>query len=452
MNGYGYVSYLKIQPNTVTLYRKWEGERSFSQKNCDLLKNFEGKKTETTAEKLVNKPYSGQMTKTSRKNLVNAINLFTQAIKERWIFNPYAGAKGDPSPKGKRVKHKFSFITLTIPDQEKRVSGKDGYNMLLEPFIFWLVKTMKVNTYIWKAELQSPLDFNGKPKKCKGQLHYHLFIPNWIDKNLIRNKWNTLLRKNDLNGIFDDPPSTAIEKPYKGKNTCDYIVKEIAKNCNSSTAIWKAERELKEAIEIGDVDAIDAITSTLEQLIEIDKIENQSLNGKIWGCSNNLKPKKIISPHQIDTAQKIIDKIEFLKKEIFDNKEKGEKLASDKAVLFDLKKRLNELKVMQKKCYEIEYTEEVYDMLNNIVRGYRFPIDGSKDWVITNYKNDYVEKWTMPNGYHKKLLECKQVVYNGIEGVATRPFIYDYEEFIAERVGKVSLVDHFKNNSISFAN
>ena len=481
LTGY-YITKLKIQPNTVTMYRKWEGDRTSKMKDCDLLANLEGKKQpDTLPNRQVRRAYCGQMTKGSRKRMIDAINLFSQCCRTRWVTSYSVRQK-----KMKKFKHKFAFITLTIPINDYRVKGKEGYVNMLAPFIDWLTKTMGVNTYIWKAELQSPLYFQTKIKKLsKGQLHYHMVIPNFIKHELIRDKWNSLLRKNNYTKIVN-PPSTSIEKPYKGKNTCDYIVKEITKNCVSDRQVADLEKKILQSIEDGnEIDAIE-YQQQMDDLNFLIECQNTDLQGKVWGCSNNLKPKSILPEHLICDRDQLTERIDwyvngirehklnpyykgggfFLKKSIplLPYKTNQKKiynivdcinqvnsdyegyltLMSYKSQLSWLRKKKMKLYVKQQRCFEIEYSREVHEMLVKCVGGYRYPIDGSRDWVINNYKNDYVEKWTFPNDYHLKLLEARRVTYSGMDGVATAPLIYDYDQFLIDRVGEVSCKDYVK--------
>ena len=336
----------KIKNNSVVVYRKWIGDKTKKMQDVDLLKNFAGGSYDDPEnqqeKKETRQPYCGQMTMGARKRMIEIIELFSASVKDRWIYNKYVG---------KRVKHRFSFITLTVPDQSRRLKGKEGYDKLLEPFLFWLVKTKKVNTYIWKAELQQPLDFNGKLKKCKGQLHYHLILPNFIDKNEIRTKWNYLLGINDLLAGHDKPASTTIEKPYKGKYVSDYIIKEIAKNCQSTKKQKEISKLIKEAPGEG---CKTLLAIELNYYNELSKMENESIQGKVWGCSNNLKPKTTLKTDvNLEDLVSIEKKISFLEKQIKQNDSNPELLAYDKQILYGLKKQKLTLYHKKKNYYEV---------------------------------------------------------------------------------------------------
>ena len=416
INGF-YSNIAKIKNNSVVIYRKWEGDATQKMKNCNLLDNF-------TAGDTIKQPYCGQMTKEARKRMIAAIELFTASIKDRWIFNKYLG---------KRVKHNFSFITLTIPEQTERISGKDGYNNLLEPFLFWLVKTKKVNTYIWKGELQAPLDFQGKVKTCKGQLHYHILVPNFIAWQEIRAKWNYLLEKNNLLGGHIDPPSTSIERPYKTKNVSDYIIKEISKNCvstkeqkNIQCLMDKALRENKDYL-------YKILSNELERLNFLQKLENENLGGKVWGCSKNLQPKKQIKQNiDFEIKSDIEKRIKQYEKQVKENKSKPEKLAWDKGQLNWLRKSyVKQFYEKQKSCYEVEFTDGLLKRLNLTMDIYEERGDWDKSKNI--WENDFVTIYKLPSDYKDILLDTKHINESG-ENVFYKT---EYKEFIKSRVGVV---------------
>lgn len=413
-----YIDMLSFRSNQIILYKRWDGDRSFNQKNCDLVKNFYG--TDGNGKKA----YSGTITKSSKKRLSNTINIFSQGVKDRYIVNPYIY---DPERDrmGKRVKHKFTFLTLTIPDNEKRIEASKGYEYLLEPFLFWLKKTVHCNTYIWKAELQNNIDFTGNKKKSAGQLHYHLIFPNFIDKNLIQNKWNYILQKNGLlNNYYKktgnyNAPSTRIEKPYKGKNVGDYIQKEITKNCVSSAEIKKLH-DLKEIAVINcDKPAIVKLSKQIEKL---QQKENESIKGKVWGCSENLQPKKELV---------LLD--EYESKRHRHLKAKALTDANFQKLLYDFEKSRTK---NVSNFFELEFTETLERQLVKL--SYKYENDQS--WKIGEYSNEHCIIWKLPNDYIKDLLSFP--VYDN-ENVS----YYDlYNKFLIKRLGRINYRTYLKKS------
>lgn len=187
--------------------------------------------------------YSGKLTQGAKKRLTKAISLLVQGTRRRWILNPV---------NHRQQLHQLTFVTLTISDHTKKVSGKEAHKLLLSPFLDWLRKTKKVNTYVWKAELQK-----------NGQLHYHITTPDFIHWRELRDKWNELQKKNGfLDAYYEkkghyDANSTDVHKVYKIKDVEAYLIKEIAKGIQNAMGI----------------------------------------GGKVWDCSDNLKKGKYHSAY-----------------------------------------------------------------------------------------------------------------------------------------------------------
>ena len=405
--------------------------------DCVLINNFNGKKqfdsegNEIVVEK--KRIYCGQVTRGSRRRMVDSVNLFCDVIKPRWIYNPLVS---------KRVKHSFAFVTLTIPFNDYRISGKDGFNNLLETFIFWLKKTKKVNTYIWKAELQQPLDFDGNLKKSNGQIHYHVLIPNFIHKNEIRDKWNYILR---INGYLDgyylskghwNAPSTSIERPYKVKNVAEYIVKEITKNCNSTKSVKDLEKKRDAAISSSNNDQVIILNQELDKYYKIQELNNQSLGGKVWGCSINLSPKKTIIPGKEEECKN-------LKKEIdkYINIMASKNISHDEYIwnnsqLEFLKKKRRLCYDVEKNSFEIEYTCDVMDNINALYNMY----ERSEDWVRNRniWENDYVTVFHLPSTYREILLDRYHYIRDGGE-LKRIKYSKEYDDWLKKRVGVITL-------------
>lgn len=182
--------------------------------------------------------YGGRVSAGAKKRLTRAIVLLCESTQERKIYNEITN---------RNFKHRMSFITLTITTTERNLSGKEAYKLLLRPFLQWLRRQQKVTTYIWKAELQK-----------RGQIHYHLTTPSYINCHRLKNAWNKFQQKA---GLLEEwyqkkhhynPNSTDIREVRKIKDVAAYMIKEICKS-----------------------------------------IQNEiSIGGKVWDCSENLKQNK----------------------------------------------------------------------------------------------------------------------------------------------------------------
>lgn len=180
------------------------------------------------------KTYSGDMTYHARKRLSKAISLLNQSSPWQDIITPYSDVP---------MRFKLSFITLTIPD-DTPISGKEAYEALLKPFLRRMRTKFGLQKYVWKAELQE-----------RGQLHYHITSNCFIPYMAVQEAWNNILTAANLNSAYfaahghRNAPSTEIRRVKNVKNIEAYLLKYISKS--------------------------DGL--------------GRSVNGKTWGCSENLK-------------------------------------------------------------------------------------------------------------------------------------------------------------------
>lgn len=181
------------------------------------------------------KAYSGVVTQGMQKRITRAVNLLILTAVDRVIWNEVTG---------REQKHKLSFITLTISDNTKNIEAKEAYDLLLRPFLKWMVGTKGVKTYIWKAELQK-----------RGQIHYHITTHSFLNWKEIREKWNYLQRKH---GLLEDyykrfghynPNSTDVHEVYKKSDLTSYLIKYIAKadskKDKTTGKLWDCSENLK---------------------------------------------------------------------------------------------------------------------------------------------------------------------------------------------------------------
>lgn len=210
--------------------------------------------------------YSGGMTGGARKRMTRAINLLSQAAKPKWIYNEITG---------RYQYHHLSFITLTVSCR-RNISTREGYDNLLKPFLGWLRDTKGVKTYIWKLEFQE-----------RGQVHYHITLPDFIAYDEIRKTWNSLQRKAGLldeyakeHGHFN-PNSTDVHSVKKKRNIASYLVKELAKVVDAKRL--KAQGMVNSLVKAGEIPE-----DQKQRFIDEYTGEELKADGKVWDCSNNL--------------------------------------------------------------------------------------------------------------------------------------------------------------------
>lgn len=198
------------------------------------------------------KTYSGRGTTHTIKRIRKAIDILLQISPVSKVKNPVTK---------KIIKHTLSLITLTIAERKNNLTGKEAHKILLKPFLRIMREKYEMNTYIWKAELQK-----------SGQIHYHITTRSVLHYQIIKDVWNNLQRKNNLLDDFFskhnhyNPNGTDIHAVRTSTKFAFYLSKEIAKT-----------------------------------------LQNQeSINGKIWDCSTNLKAAKFFNTELNNAHARII--------------------------------------------------------------------------------------------------------------------------------------------------
>lgn len=219
--------YLQIRSNTIFQYNLAPRiPRSIEMKNM-LAQHLRQQHT-----------YSGTLTPGAKKRLTKAIEFLMMSTKHQTIYNTVTH-RNQP--------FRLSFVTLTISETARNITGKEAHAKLLEPFLQWMRRVHNVNMYIWKAELQK-----------RGQIHYHITTDTFIHWREIQEKWNDLQKSAGyLENFYKKfghykPNSTDVHSVRKMNNMGGYLLKEIVKSFQNE----------------------------------------KSLGGKVWDCSMNIKAAK----------------------------------------------------------------------------------------------------------------------------------------------------------------
>lgn len=183
------------------------------------------------------KRYVGFVTDGIRKRMKKAITLLLQSTPWTYKQHPVSG---------RIVSHKISFITLTTPKHNNSLDAAFCHKNLLEPMLRVLRSKYGMKSYIWKCELQA-----------NKQVHYHITTDIMINHTHLRDEWNNILRRHDMLIAFkekyghDSPNSTDIHAVHKVKNLEAYLVKYICKEYQNedslSGKVWDCSKNLKQA-------------------------------------------------------------------------------------------------------------------------------------------------------------------------------------------------------------
>lgn len=182
--------------------------------------------------------YTGTVTPYAKKKLKRAIQLLVASAKDKEAPN---------FKTGKTFKFKVNFVTLTLPSPQEDITDKQIKKEVLDVFIKRLRRKMGLNNYVWRAERQK-----------NGNLHFHMITDTYLHYEKLRNDWNACLNKFNFIDKFEqkhghrNPNSTDIHAVWKVKNLTQYFIKYMAK----------------------------------------DHKEGETIEGKIWDCSKNLKTKQ----------------------------------------------------------------------------------------------------------------------------------------------------------------
>lgn len=218
---------VQVRHNKVVIYDSYEGREYGGRSSALRALNMQEQRK---------KAYSGILSPGARKRMKKAISLFCQACPSRRIHNPLTHAIYD---------FKFAFLTLTISDANENHTASEAYKKVLKPLIRWLRRTKGVKFYIWVAELQK-----------RGQIHYHVLLPDFIPWQYIRNKWNYLqFKAGFLDGYQEkyggtNPNSIDIHSTKKIRNAEAYLSKYLTKGNDSSVyqhgKVWDCSENLKD--------------------------------------------------------------------------------------------------------------------------------------------------------------------------------------------------------------
>lgn len=181
--------------------------------------------------------YTGKMTAGSVRRIRTAVEVLLQRSPEKMVYNPITQGN---------TKFRLTFLTLTLSTLQI-IDPSEAYKEGLAPFLRWL-RGIGVGDYIWKAELQA-----------RGQVHYHITTNQFVRYDQIKSTWNRIQERAGWMADFEArhghraPNSTDIHAVYKIKRLDLYLCKYLAKDGGG----------------LG--------------------------RGRVWGCSESLRGKKLFS-------------------------------------------------------------------------------------------------------------------------------------------------------------
>ena len=249
--------------------------------------------------------YSGTMTNHARKRLSCALDILIQRNPERRIYNPITETHHD---------FRLNFITLTVPTH-KMISASWGYEHLLGKWIRYMRDKYSLKEYVWKCELTEAQ-----------QPHWHITTNEFIPWQVIRWKWNSLMRNERLldryalqHGHFN-PNSTDIHAIDDVQDMQRYLSKEMCKTtfctvANGDPVVdvrWNKDDKIYEGFMYEDLNpecvqpvSWNADYSCIDYPGPHNELQPARIDGKVWDCSEVLKMGRFSAEMDRETSRRI---------------------------------------------------------------------------------------------------------------------------------------------------
>lgn len=203
-----------------------------------INKNRERIVTEKQLDALTKKKFNGQLSVKSQRKIIQICQNWDDTLN-------YINQQN--RKKGRKERKQIILLTLTLSDKQKHDDNWIKRNML-NRFLIKIVREKPDTKYLWKAERQE-----------NGNIHFHILLDNYFDKNRVQIWWNLIQRDNQyhraqlINESFLGSPSTRIESLKDVDNSIAYIAKYLQKNDDKkpiSGRLWGCSSELRKLKDI----------------------------------------------------------------------------------------------------------------------------------------------------------------------------------------------------------
>lgn len=178
--------------------------------------------------------------------------------------------------KGNYVTHRLSFITLTLPSEQKH-TDQEITNKVLQMFLDRGRKLGLFANYLWRAE-----------KQKNGNIHYHLLTDTRAPYTLVYNIW--LLSLESLGYVsrytkkFSNMPLSVYSKlPFNKNADTNLISTRYAKGVRN---FWKKPP----CVDVIYLDSLESINLYISKYVskDDDSTNDNFVTGRIWACSRSL--------------------------------------------------------------------------------------------------------------------------------------------------------------------
>ena len=171
--------------------------------------------SEKQLEALRGERFKGDMTPQTRRRMFQIIENWQQTLTFQNSEDNRFGLSRDKQ---------IILITLTLA-QTQSMPDKDIKRKMLAPFLKYILEKEPSTRYLWKAEPQ-----------VNGNIHFHILVDNYFDKDLIRRLWNQIQYNCNVHNYEDytdsklGAPSTRIESLRDKNDAFAYMAKYLSKS------------------------------------------------------------------------------------------------------------------------------------------------------------------------------------------------------------------------------
>lgn len=202
-------------------------------------------------ENLTRGDFKGEMSSKTRSKVTDMLNVWFSAVKlgnDRYSNNP------------KKYKPYLTFATLTLSSKQIH-SDQEIKRKLLNSFIIHAQRNYNIRYYFWRAEAQA-----------NGNIHFHVIFDAYIKNQTLQKDWNKIQDTLGYMQRFKEkfpsvhPPSTHIVRVKDERGASCYITKYIGK-----------------------------------------KEDRRKIEGRIWGCSDELRQFKAFYSFETEELKTITE-------------------------------------------------------------------------------------------------------------------------------------------------
>ena len=218
-----------------------------------------GELTEERLNALRSKKFTGVLSRKSQTKIIQICQNWQDTLAYR----------NKVVPRGTNITEKqIIMLTLTL-SLDTQLTDQYIKRYMLTYFITSLIRSKPDTHYLWKAETQK-----------NGRIHFHVLLDNYFDKERVRQLWNSIqllhlgVSDPELVEKVKASPSTRIEALKNKDSTIDYVAKYITKNEGKRLVqgrLWGCSNELKELKPIEFCLSKDEITDIMTETLPNEK-------------------------------------------------------------------------------------------------------------------------------------------------------------------------------------